>query len=210
MFITFEGIEGCGKTTQIKLLCDRLSTAGANVVATHEPGGTFAGTEIRKIVLRSASGPMDPVTELLLFSAARSELVDSVILPALLQGKVVLCDRFYDSTTAYQGHARGVDMDVVDQVTKIATGGLTPDRTIILDLPVEEGLDRAMSRMMTQKNPEARFEEEGIRFHTLVRDGFLSIAAEEPERVRIVDGRGSVEQTHQLVIAQLKDILPLD
>ncbi|MDH5637029.1 MAG: dTMP kinase, partial [Nitrospinota bacterium] len=176
MFITFEGIEGCGKTTQIRLLCDKLSASGADVVTTHEPGGTHAGTEIRKILLRSGSGPMDPVTELLLFSAARSELVDAVIMPAILQGKLVLCDRFYDSTLAYQGHARGVDMEVVRTVTQIATGGLAPDRTIVLDLPVETGLDRAMARMMTVKNPEARFEEEGIRFHNLVRDGFLTIA----------------------------------
>ncbi|MDH5509568.1 MAG: dTMP kinase [Nitrospinota bacterium] len=209
MFITFEGIEGCGKSTQIKLLHDKLSASGADVVATHEPGGTHAGAEIRKILLRSGSGPMDPVTELLLFSAARSELVNAVIMPAILQGRHVLCDRFHDSTFAYQGHARGVDIEVVRTVTQIATGGLTPERTIVLDLPVEAGLDRAMSRMMTVKNPEARFEEEGVRFHSLVRDGFLAIAAEDPDRVKVVDATGSVEDVQALIVKELRDILPL-
>jgi len=208
MFITFEGIEGCGKTTQIALLAGKLSAAGADVVSTHEPGGTRAGTVIRKILLQSESGPLNPVTELLLFSASRSQLVSSVIMPALLEGKVVLCDRFYDSTRAYQGHGRGLDLEMIRQAIDIATGGLTPDRTILLDMPAEAGLDRAMTRLMKERTDEARFEEEGLKFHRLVREGFLSIAAQEPERVRIVDASGSVEEVHLRVMAALQDILP--
>lgn len=208
MFITFEGIEGCGKSTQIKLLEKALASSGAVVVSTHEPGGTRAGSEIRKILLRSESGKMDPVTELMLFSAARSELVSTVILPALLRDEIVLCDRFFDSTFAYQGHGRGLAVDIIRQVTDIATGGVVPDRTIILDLPAEEGLDRAMSRLITQKTPEARFEEEGLAFHKSVREAFLSIAKQEPDRVRLVDASGTVESVHQSIMSELKDILP--
>ena len=209
MFITFEGVEGCGKSTQIKLLAEALAAKGANFLATHEPGGTEIGAAIRKILLTSGAGPMSPMAELLLFSAARAELVAGVIRPALAQGKIVLCDRFYDSTMAYQGHARGLDKETVRQLTRIATGGLTPDRTILLDLPAETGLDRATTRMFTEKKTEARFEEEGIRFHKLVQEGFYNIAMAEPDRVKLVDAMGPVEEVRQRVGKAVGDILPL-
>jgi len=209
MFITFEGVEGCGKSTQIKLLAESLAAKNAQVLLTREPGGTPIGSAIRKLLLTSGSGPISPMTELLLFSAARAQLVETVIRPALAEGKIVLCDRFYDSTTAYQGHARGLDKETVRRLIQSATGGLKPDRTILLDLPAEKGLDRAAIRMIKEKKTEARFEEEGLRFHRMVQEGFLQIAMNEPDRVKMVDAMGPVEEVRQRVADALKDILPL-
>lgn len=208
IFITLEGVEGCGKSTQIELLNAKLRDAGAKTLVTREPGGTEAGAAIRKILLDPATGELDPLTELMLFSAARRELVQKVIRPALDEGRVVICDRFADSTTAYQGHARGMDPATVEGMAREVCGGVWPDRTIVLDIPVEEGLKRAIGRNDISANNESRFEEESLAFHERVRQGFLKIADAEPDRVKVVDASGTIEQVQQAALDAVRDIVP--
>lgn len=208
IFITLEGVEGCGKSTQIELLNAKLRDAGAKTLVTREPGGTEAGAAIRKILLDPATGKLDPLTELMLFSAARRELVQKVIRPALDEGRVVICDRFADSTTAYQGHARGMDPARVEGMAREVCGGVWPDRTIVLDIPVEEGLKRAIGRNDISANNESRFEEESLAFHKRVRQGFLKIAEAEPDRVKVIDASGTIEQVHRAALAAVRDIVP--
>ncbi|VAX20129.1 Thymidylate kinase [hydrothermal vent metagenome] len=193
LFITFEGIEGAGKSTQIALLKDRLEAGGHEVVVTREPGGTWVGAQIRKIALDSSTGELNPVTELFLFSAARSELVSTVIKPALTGGKIVLCDRFTDSSLAYQGYGRRVEKKIIENVITLACGGVFPGLTILLDLPVEKGLKRSRDRLSKEKSNEGRFERENQEFHERVRAGFLEIAAACPERVKVIEATGSPE-----------------
>jgi len=202
-FITFEGIEGCGKSTQIKLLWERLAGNGLDTLLTREPGGTRIGERIRAVLLDASHQGMTPVTELLLYAAARHQHVEEVIEPALKAGKVVLCDRYADATTAYQGAARRVDPELIKAVHKIATGGLTPHLTILLDLPAKEGLRRAIERN-TREGTEPghdRFEREGLAFHERVRQGYLSIARAEPERVIVIDAMGTKEELHEKIYA---------
>lgn len=208
IFITLEGVEGCGKSTQIELLNAKLRDAGAKTLVTREPGGTEAGAAIRKILLDPATGELDPLTELMLFSAARRELVQKVIRPALDGGLVVICDRFADSTTAYQGHARGMDPARVAQMAREVCGDVWPDRTIVLDIPVEAGLKRAIGRNDIIANNESRFEEESLAFHKRVREGFLKIAEAEPDRVKVVDASGTIEQVHQAALDAVRSIVP--
>jgi dTMP kinase len=187
MFITFEGVEGCGKSTQIARLQQHLETRGHSVVVTREPGGTPIAEAIRALLLDPLNHAMSPVTELLLYEAARAQHVAERIRPALDNGFVVLCDRFADSTTAYQGAGRGLSPDVVGRLHDIATQGLHPDLTIVLDVPADVGLSRA-----TQTGSD-RMELEALEFHERVRIEFLRLAKEEPARVIVIDGMQDVD-----------------
>jgi dTMP kinase len=208
-FITFEGIEGCGKTTQLRLLKERLTAAGEKVISTREPGGTPISDKMRAILLDAENSAITPLSELLLYAAARAQHVQEVIVPALERGEMVLCDRFTDATVAYQGHGRGLDLATIDQLNKLATGGLEPELTVLIDCPVEIGLGRALARIELTHGPrEERFELESVRFHDRVREGYLSLARAFPERFVVVDGSGDVAQTEQLVTAALSSRIP--
>ena len=204
--LTFEGIEGCGKSTQLGLVARRLEAAGAAVLTTREPGGTALGEGLRALLLDPAHRPT-PHAELFLLEAARSQLVRDVVLPALEAGAYVLSDRFSDSSLAYQGEARGLGWDVVEGLNSLACRGLRPDRTLVLDLGVEEALARARARTSTTAD-NRRFEDEDLLFHAAVQRGFRRLAAREPERVRLVDGSGTPEEVFRRVLAALEDVLP--
>jgi len=199
MFITFEGIEGCGKTTQIKLLIPVLQAKGYECIATREPGATEIGRRIRAILLDAAHTTMLPLTELLLYEADRAQHVHEVIKPALAANKVVVSDRFFDATTVYQGYARGFDLELIQQIHRIVLGGLRPDLTLILDLPVDLGLKRAWQRINSQSGglPEDRFEKEAFAFHERVRQGYLTLAGGEPERFRVIDASRNPQTIHK-------------
>lgn len=200
-FITFEGPEGAGKSSQIKLLYKYLSGRGADCVCTREPGGTPLAEKLREIV-KSYHGAEDihAKTELLLMEAARVQHVIEVIKPAVDSGKIVLCDRFYDSTIAYQGAARGLDMAKIDDLNDFAVGQYRPDLTILLDLPVECGFERAEKRQETMGCVD-RFEDAGTEFHRRVRQAFLDIAAKEPKRVKVVNAA----DTQQSIAATIRE-----
>lgn len=187
VFITFEGGDGAGKTTQMRMLADAVKRAGGEVLTVREPGGTPAGESVREILLGPAHDELTAVAELFLFAASRAQLTAQVIRPALEAGSVVLCDRYADSTTAYQGYGRGLDLGLVRRVNEAATGGLVPDLTIVLDVDPHEGVAAASAG-----GPD-RMERQEIAFHERVRSGYAAIAAAEPERVRIV-GRGTVDE----------------
>jgi dTMP kinase len=192
VFITFEGGDGAGKTTQMRLLAEALLRAGVEPVTVREPGGTLTGESIREILLGPAHDELTAVAELFLFAASRAQLTAQVIRPALEAGRVVLCDRYADSTTAYQGHGRGLDLDLVRAVNDAATGGLVPDLTLVLDVEPHEGVAAASAG-----GPD-RMERQEIAFHTRVRDGYAAIAAAEPERVKLVP-RGPVDDVRREV-----------
>jgi len=185
-FITFEGGEGTGKSTQIRRLAERLRESGQTVVVTREPGGTPLAEEIRAYILSGAAEPLGPEAETMLFAAARADHVDRVIRPALERGDWVLCDRFIDSTRAYQG-SDGVDTHLLNTLEKIALNGIRPDLTLVLDLPVEIGLARAARRRSGEEGPADRFERETVERHERRRELFLAIAAVEPERCIVID-----------------------
>ena len=186
-FITFEGPEGAGKSSQIQLLGSALTAAGCEVVVSREPGGTPLAEAIRNVVKgHRGSEAVHPVTELLLMEAARSQHVSQVIKPALDAGKIVLCDRFYDSTTAYQGGGRGLDTETIVRLNAYASLGIAPDLTILLDLAPERGFERARTRAETMGEYD-RFELEKLEFHRRVRAAFLKLAECEPRRVKVVD-----------------------
>ncbi len=195
-FITFEGPEGSGKTTQIALLASRLSAQGYDVLATREPGGTAIGDRVRALLLDAAHHEMHATTEVLLFSAARAQHVNQVIRPHLARGGVVLCDRYADSTLAYQGYGRQLDLPTLRVITTFATGGLWPDLTIYLDLPVEVGLQRKQAGYADEWN---RMEQQALAFHARVRAGYLAMAAAEPERWLVVDAAQTVEGIAEVV-----------
>jgi dTMP kinase len=201
LFVTFEGGEGSGKSTQIKRVARQLEAAGVAVRVLREPGGTTAGERIRAILLDPESAGMDARTELLLYEAARAQLVAEVVEPALASGEVILCDRFFDSTTAYQGYGRGLDLDEIDALNRAATGGLAPHRTVLLDVDPSIGLGRAT------RGGADRLESEDLAFHQRVRAGFLKIAQAEPERFRLVDGTGSADMVAHRVSHALEDLL---
>lgn len=191
LFITLEGIEGSGKSTQIRFLAEMLTQAGYRVLQTREPGGTATAEAIRHILLTATSNePVTPQTEALLILAARCQHVTHVIVPALKRGTVVLCDRFSDSTFAYQGFARGLDLDWLRAANELATGGLRPDLTLVLDLPVSVGL----ARRRADRGQQNRLDHETERFHRKVRRGFLALTAEEPGRMRIVNANRPAEE----------------
>ena len=194
-FITFEGIEGSGKSTQIALLYDHLLQQGWKVTLTREPGGTPIGDQVRRILLHPDHGTLDATAELLLYAASRAQHLREVILPALDAGKVVLCDRFSDATLAYQGYGRGLSVQVIRELDRIVTAGLRPALTVLLDLPAAAGLGRARGRNTDQGlHGEARFENEDLLFHDRVRDGYLQLAREEPGRIRVVDAARSSDE----------------
>ena len=181
LFITFEGIEHSGKTTQSRLIADRLRNTRRSVVLTREPGGTPLGTAIRELVLQPSTDPIDTTAELLLFAADRAQHVRTLIQPALANGKVVISDRFHDSTRAYQGYGRGIDMDTIDRAISLATGGLEPDLTILMDVDVET------SRARAEANDD-RIEQDSNAFFDRVRHGFLEIARNSASRIIVVNG----------------------
>jgi dTMP kinase len=180
-FISFEGPEGSGKSTQIRRLAEALAEQGHAVWTTREPGGTRAGETIRPILLGPKAGPLSPWSEALLFTAARAQLADEVIRPRLHRGELVLCDRYSDSTLAYQGYGRGIDLETLRRLQSDATGGLSPDLTLLLDLPVEAGLARI------PRNAKDRLDRETIAFHQRVYAGYREMAAREADRWRLVD-----------------------
>ncbi len=201
-FITIEGIEGCGKTTQVRLLARRLKEEGHRVKVTREPGGCPIADQVRSILLNADNRAMTPLTELLLYAAARAQHVREVVTPALEAGEIVLCDRFTDATIAYQGHGRGLDLDVIRRLNQLATGGVRPDLTLLLDCPAETGLKRAISRINNSKGPrEERFELESLRFHERVREGYLALAAKEPERFVTIDATGGIGEIEAAIAA---------
>ncbi len=193
-FISLEGIEGSGKSTQVKRLAEYLRTKGHNVLETAEPGGTRIGGKIRKLLLEPQNH-MDPLAELLLYYSSRAQHVREVIYPAIQKKTGVITDRFTDSTVAYQGHARGIDMTIIQTLDDIVVPDMKPFLTILLDMDAEEGLRR---NRRAQK--EDRFELENIEFHNLVRKGFLQIADEEPERVKIVDASSGEDEVSREII----------
>lgn len=228
-FITFEGIEGCGKSTQIGLLGEYLRGRGIELISTREPGSTPVGEAIRDILLNDSGEGISPTAELLLYEAARVELVGSVIKPALDDGLVVLCDRFTDSTIAYQAGGRGLDRALVEEANRMGSLGVSPELTLLLDCEVEAGLKRALKRIEANantntninanintnneagpeggvgENREDRFEKEGIEFHTRVREAFLELAEAEPKRVRVIDATGEIAVIHK-EICDIMDI----
>lgn len=194
LFITFEGIEGSGKSTQSRLLCAHLQALGHQVVVTREPGGCKIADAIRSIVLDPENRAMVPRAELLLYNAARAQHVEEVIKPALDAGRLVLCDRFFDATAVYQGTGRGLAPEGLTMINQFATGGLTPDLTLLLDFPAEIGLERARQRNdMEGLTSEGRFEAEALDFHQRIRQGYLELARSQ-SRFRIVDATGSPEE----------------
>lgn len=204
MFVTFEGPEGGGKTTQIRLLAEWLVERGSDVVMTREPGGTRIGDAIRAVLLDPAHVEMQAEAEILLFSAARAQLVGQVIRPQLERGGVVLSDRFADSTFAYQGYGRRLDLDALRMITTFATGGLTPALTICLDLPVAEGLRRKQGGNLVEWN---RMEREEREFHERVRAGYLALASATSERWLVVDAMQPVEQVQGVIRARVRPLL---
>jgi dTMP kinase len=204
LFITFEGPEGGGKSTQIRLLADWLKDQGCDVMATREPGGTRIGDAIRAVLLEPQNVEMRPEAEILLFAAARAQHVGELIRPHLERGGVVLCDRFADSTYAYQGYGRELDLAALRQITAFATGGLTPDLTICLDLPVAEGLRRKRGGALAEWN---RMEREERAFHERVRAGYLALAREAQERWLVVDAMQPVEQVQEAIRVRVHDAL---
>jgi dTMP kinase len=197
-FITFEGIDGCGKSTQLRMLASELRLRGNEVVATREPGGTPLGTHIRTVLL-DAEEKVDPLAELLLYAADRAQHVLALVRPALDSGHIVLSDRYADATVAYQGAGRGFTDELVANLVALATGGLMPGLTLIFDLPVDESQRRQALRSRKGAKQD-RLDAEDAAFHTRVRDAYLRIAAAEPERVRVIDASGSVQETHTQVM----------
>ena len=209
LFITFEGTEGCGKSTQIELLAKTLRVLGYRVHMLREPGGTPVGEEIRHTLKHSkANVAMTPEAELLLVNASRAQLVREIIRPALAVGEVVLCDRFYDSTTAYQGHGRGLDLALVKSVIDFAVGDTRPDLTLFLHVPPEVSAERLLSRQSTLPFIRDRMEEGDRNFFTRVAQGYEAVAAAEPQRVRVVDGADSIEFVCAKIWEQVQPILP--
>lgn len=194
VFITFEGPDGSGKSTQFRMLAARLRELGKDILETLEPGGTPIGTQIRRILLDPANQELCPTAELLLMFAARAQNVDQAILPALTAGRIVLSDRFTDSTLAYQGAGRGLGAEVVYDLDRIACRGLVPDLTIVVDIDTETGLARARRRNDTGSAAESRIDEQEIGFHRRVREAYLQLAADEPRRVKLIDGNRAKEE----------------
>ncbi len=195
VFITFEGADGSGKTTQLRRAAERLSGADVELVVTREPGGSSAGAEIRALVLETRDRPIFPVAELLLIEADRAQHVQETIAPALERGALVLCDRFTDATVAYQGAGRGLDLELIASVNRVATGGLQPDLTLLFDVDVEVALRRlAMRANSAGEDAPTRFDMERADFHDRVRRGYLAIAAAEPSRVVVIDANRSIDE----------------
>lgn len=202
LFITFEGIEGSGKTTQIKRLRHWLTDRGHETVVTREPGGTVISEAIRTVLLNPDHEAMASNTELLLYSAARAQHVTEMIQPALEAGVMVLCDRFSDSTTAYQGYGRGLDRNLLERLDELATGGIQPDITLLFDLPVHNGLQRALRGRLAD-----RIEQESVDFHQRVRDGYLEIAKAFPDRIFVIPAEQAPDAVAAAVIEVVQGLV---
>jgi dTMP kinase len=200
-FITFEGIDGSGKSTQLRLLADHLKSLGHDVVTTREPGGTPLGVRLRAALL-DAQEHVDPLTELLVFAADRAQHVRILLRPALESDRLVLSDRYADATVAYQGAGRGFSPQLIAQIVELATEGLKPDLTLLFDLSVDEGADRTRRRT-DERQQKDRLDDEDVDFHTRVREAYLKIAAAEPKRMKIIKTDGSKEETH----ARVKEVV---
>jgi dTMP kinase len=205
MFITFEGIEGTGKSTQIARVRDYFEARGREVFLTLEPGGSRIGRDLRKMLLHVDNKEITPITELFLYLADRAQHVGQVIRPELDAGKVVLCDRFADSTIVYQGYGRGLDTVMLKELNEVAVDGLWPDLTVVLDIDPEEGLKRATLRNIEEgkAKEEGRFEAEHLSFHNRIREGYLTWAAFNRERMRVVNASGTPDE----VFAQIKAVI---
>jgi dTMP kinase len=204
--ITFEGPEGSGKSTQLHLLGDRLRKSGMDVLETQEPGGTPIGIQIRHVLLDAKNRELCPTAELLLMFASRAQNVDQTILPALSAGRIVLADRFTDSTLVYQGVGRGLGADLVYELDRIACRGLIPDLTLLIDIDAETGLERARRRSLRTDDPETRMEDQGVDFHRRVREAYRQLASDESGRVRLIDG----SETREAVAEQVwRAVAPL-
>ena len=210
--ITLEGIDGCGKSTQLELLSEALRAADCRIVVTREPGGTTIGEQVRDLLSSDVTDAIEPATELLLIVAARAQHVAEVIRPAIEAGDIVVSDRYTDSSVAFQGYGRGLELAIIDRVNRLATGGLTPDLTILFDLDAEQAqarLDarRARVNQGAQKPALAYLDELELEFHKRVREGYLKIAAAEPSRVKVVDAAGAADATHASVIGLVMPII---
>ena len=192
LFITFEGSEGSGKTTHAKLLCDFLRKNGFKVLHTREPGGVLISEKIRNILLDPKNKDMDAVCEMLLYMAARSQIVEEKIFPALKKGKIVICDRFNDATLAYQGYAGGINKKVIMDIAKIVTKGVWPNITFLLDIDAEKGLKRA-------GKSRDRIERRSILYHKKVRNGYLALARKEPKRIKVISAVGEIAETQEMI-----------
>ncbi len=193
LFLTFEGMDGSGKTTQMRLLAERLRARGREVLETAEPGGTRIGIEIRRILLDAANQELKPTAEMLLYFACRAQNVDEWIVPALAAGKIVLSDRFTDSTLVYQGCGRGLGAETVMTLDRIACRGLVPDLTLLIDIDAETSLARAHARNASESTGETRMDEQSLEFHRKVYEAYHALAAREPPRLRIVNGRAGID-----------------
>ena len=198
LFITFEGVDGCGKTTQIELLKKYYEANGRTVLLTREPGAKGLGVKLREILL-NYDGEVSPNCESFLFLADRAQHIDTIIKPAVERGEIVLCDRHTDSTVAYQGYGRGIDLNRINLLNDIATSGMKPDLTFIFDIDI----DTSMSRVGKEKD---RMESAGVEFFKKVREGYLAIAKQEPQRVKLIDGSKSIDDIHSEVLAIIKSI----
>ncbi|MFC2005205.1 dTMP kinase [Chloroflexota bacterium] len=201
LFITFEGGEGSGKTVQARILYRRLSKLAIPALLTHEPGGTSLGEKVARWLKWAQDTGISPLTELLLFNASRAQLVEEIIRPNLKNGKVVICDRYADSTIAYQSYGRGLDLEMVKAVNNVAIRGVRPSLTVLLDMPAEEGLARKESKR------HDRFEQEDIAFHQRVREGYLKLAADEPERWLVVDASQSKTKIREIIWQMVSQLL---
>jgi dTMP kinase len=208
LFITFEGTDGSGKTTQIRRLIQRLRALGRAVLETAEPGGTPIGLQIRRVLLDAANQELSPTAELLLYFASRAQNVDQWIRPALARGEIVVCDRFTDSTIVYQGAGRGLGPDVVRALHRLACGDLDPHLTIYLDIDLETSLARARARNnQDRSNPETRLDDESTEFHHAVRSAYLALAKAEPVRFRVIDARSDRVTVEQAVWREVESAL---
>ena len=209
IFVTIEGIEGCGKSTQARMLKRHLEKKGMNVLLTKEPGGTKIGNQIRKILLDKRNKKIVPYTELFLYAASRAQHVEEVIIPSLAEDKIVVCDRFSDATTAYQGYGRGLSKQMVSNINSLSTNRLVPDLTIILDLPEKVGLKRAKNRnkKMGISQGEGRMEEESLSFHRRVRKGYLRIWKDNPQRVKIIDACKGIKEINEKICDEVDRLI---
>ncbi len=200
LFISFEGIDGCGKSTQADLLRSYLESKGEQVELLREPGGTALSEQIREILLNPNNDKMDPSTELILLSASRAQLTREIIIPALERGNVVICDRYADSTLAYQGYGRGINLEWLEKLNAFATAGLKPDITLLVDLPVDEALNRMQSKSFD------RIEMEGIEFLDKVRSGYLELTDRFSKRYFMIDGMETIEEMSKKIINKIEEI----
>ncbi len=208
LFLTFEGVDGGGKSSQMRMLVERLRGLGYTVVINIEPGGTRIGKQIRSILLEAANHDLSATAELLLFFASRAQAVDEVILPALHAGHIVVSDRFTDSTMVYQGYGRGLGADTVRHLDRIACRGLQPALTLCLDMDVEAGLARARARNVEGATTETRLDDESLAFHHKVREAYHLLASEEPERLKLIDASGTMEQVEKDIWELVHPLLP--